>query len=98
LTYCAIAVLIWSSSRGNWKTTTFPLGPADGAYCSSDTRRCASRAGGDRREHRNSAYGALAKPPRGVVHGSSYDGDCAAMLSELAAYHEKAHAANIANA
>ncbi len=42
---------------------------------------------------------AALKPSRlAVMHGSSYDGDCAAMLAELAAYYEKALAEKTANA
>lgn len=42
---------------------------------------------------------AALKPSRlAVMHGSSYDGDCAAMLSELAAYYEKALAEKTATA
>ncbi len=40
---------------------------------------------------------AALKPSRlAVMHGSCYAGDCAAALSELAAYYEAAHAARIA--
>ena len=42
---------------------------------------------------------AALKPSRlAVMHGSCYAGDCAAALSELAAYYEKTHAAKTAGA
>ena len=42
---------------------------------------------------------AALKPNRlAVMHGSCYAGDCAAALSELAAYYEKTHAARTASA
>jgi hypothetical protein len=42
---------------------------------------------------------AALKPSRlAVMHGSCYSGDCAAALSELAAYYEKILAAQTASA
>lgn len=42
---------------------------------------------------------AMLQPRRlAVMHGSSYAGDCAAALSELAAYYDHAHAASVSGA